>query len=777
MRATVVLSVGAALLASTVVDTPRAHSAVPSVRLIQISLNAAGLQPNGSSFAPSVSDDGRYVAFVSSASDLHPDDSDSYMDVFRLDTLTGELRLISQSDAGIKANNHSYNPRISGDGRIVAFASDASNLVSDVTSGGNLFLWDAATNRTTAFVRNSAGVAVPVANASGWSISANGRYVAFFSAQPILAGDYHPGLYLYDRAGGDIRRLVELVSSGAPPSISADGRWVAFSDYANRLPEDRYPYADVYVIDTSTGGLELVSVGPDGSQPNGSFEPSISGDGRYVAFQSSSLDRLGPYERIVIKDRVSGDLVDITQSAGAPDGASHRPSISADGSVVAFHSRATNLDPFAPFPPIDPGRLAPFQVYAWNRVSGAMTVMSATTFTGNYDSTQPVVSGDGKSVLFHSRATNLTGANQDLNVYRWSSEAPDPYVVRGGGSVEEGAVAKVTVTRADASSAVTVPVYRTGTAGSGDAALPTAISFVAGQRTATILLKVTDDSLAEADEVVLVKVGDGSSRVRVVIVDTDIPDTRITTAPRDTNSSSVSVPFVVLKASEAVSVACTLDGQSVGGCTSPFVRRGLLDGRHVLAIVSSVGGRTDPTPATAEWIVDSTPPSLTLVPDADFYSLAVGENNTLPVVCVDALTATPVITVNGLSTTTPRAAEASITCRDDVRNGTTISRRYAVSSPGLSLVAGSAALNGTRQPPGAAFSLSIASPPPATARARFRVHTRDLATGGFNPGSWSAGKAPPFDFAMPPGDDLVKIEAQLRQGATITTAWAWVTIA
>ena len=199
----------------------------------------ASVEPDADVSAPDLSEDGRYLAFSSGASNLVPDDTNGGRDVFRRDQGTGEvIRLSVATIVGIDfpASASSRNPSISGNGNVVAFVSDASNLVTgDTANLTDIFVRDLDARTTT---RASLGAGFVQANgASGEpAISANGRYVAFESTATNLDPTCTAPLttvYVRDRTAGTTECFAPLLggfrnqAAGSGPSISADGRYVA----------------------------------------------------------------------------------------------------------------------------------------------------------------------------------------------------------------------------------------------------------------------------------------------------------------------------------------------------------------------------------------------------------------------------------------------------------------------------------------------------------------------------------------------------------------------
>jgi Tol biopolymer transport system component len=282
------------------------------MNITRVSVDSEGNQGNQalySSATASISANGRFVAFDSPASNLVPGDTNDASDIFVRDTLTNTTTRVSVDSAGNQANSISGEPSISANGRFVAFSSLASNLVpGDTNDKFDTFVRDTLTNTTT---RVSVDSASNQANSISTepSISANGRFVAFSSlASNLVPGDTNNTSDIFvrdtlnntttrvsvDSAGNQVNNTsVDPYRHGGVynPSISADGRFVAFqSDASNLVPEDTNDANDIFVQDTLTNTTTRVSVDSAGNQSNPgpvSFShPSISADGRFVAFSS-----------------------------------------------------------------------------------------------------------------------------------------------------------------------------------------------------------------------------------------------------------------------------------------------------------------------------------------------------------------------------------------------------------------------------------------------------------------------------------------------------------
>jgi Tol biopolymer transport system component len=328
-------------------------------RTERISEGLGDTDTDGDSKSPSVSADGSAVAFESSASNLVPGDANGVSDVFVRDRATGRTTLVSVDSDGQPGNEGSFTPSISADGRYVAFASEATALVpGDHNRAEDVFVHDRRTGKT---IKVSAGSDGRPANGNSYSpaISADGRFVAFASeATNLVRADTNGAtdIFVHDLATGRTVR-VSVASNGAEadsdaftPSISGDGRFVAFvTDAGNLRSGDGNRASDVFVHDGGTGRTVLVSA-PAGGQPSdrGSFEPSLSVDGRFVAFVTDGAllaDDTNNTEDVYVADLAGGALrrVSLASDGSGGNGPSLGPSVSGNGTVVAFESLATNL--------------------------------------------------------------------------------------------------------------------------------------------------------------------------------------------------------------------------------------------------------------------------------------------------------------------------------------------------------------------------------------------------------------------------------------------------
>jgi Tol biopolymer transport system component len=255
--------------------------------------------------SPSISANGRYVAFDSAASNLVGRDTNDSTDVFVRDLARGVTRLVSASSTGVQGNGSSINPSISADGRYVAFESDASNLTAaDANGTRDVFVRDRF-RRVTRLISTSSSEEQALDASFAASISGDGRFVAFESFASNLVGSDANGVrdvFVRDRTRGTTRRM-SVSSSGVEadldshlPSISADGRFVVFESTAtNLVAGDTNGFSDVFRRDRADDVTRRMSVNSDGLETDGdSFNPVISGDGHQVLFESDATNLVSP---------------------------------------------------------------------------------------------------------------------------------------------------------------------------------------------------------------------------------------------------------------------------------------------------------------------------------------------------------------------------------------------------------------------------------------------------------------------------------------------------
>jgi len=349
----------AAGIATAFLLSPADGATPPAI--IRVSVDSSGAQANGRSDPyPSISADGRFVAFASVASNLVAGDTNGASDIFVHGLVSRETTRVSVDSGGAQADAVSSRPAVSGDGRFIAFQSAASNLVAGDTNGASdIFVHDRESGETTRVsVANDGGQA----NASSFEpgINADGRFVTFFSpASNLVEGDTNNtyDAFVHDRVSGATIRAsvdsagVEGNSFSFMTTISGDGRVVAFESLSSNLVAgDTNSNFDIFAHDLETGATTRVSVGAGGTQGNnGSHEPTLNADGRFVAFHSFAINLIqgdtNGAPDVFIHDRASGTTARLSMSSGGAqaNASSFEPAVGGAARLLAFRSGASNL--------------------------------------------------------------------------------------------------------------------------------------------------------------------------------------------------------------------------------------------------------------------------------------------------------------------------------------------------------------------------------------------------------------------------------------------------
>ena len=347
----------------------------------------------------------------------------------------------SQSAGGAGGDQSSYNPSVSANGRYVAFQTFADNLggpIDTFGSGSNVYVYDRERRRVELISRRSNNG--PGADDSAYDpeISASGRYVTFTTSADNLGGPLDvsvQNVYVYDRERNKVRLVsrrsgrngVGADASASGSSPSANGRFVVFTTQADNLggPLDT-SIDNIYVYDLETRRVRLVSrrSGRNGAGANGnSFVGSLSASGRFVAFETEATNLGGPTQtdpleqdaNVYVYDRETRKVVLVSRRSKAAGGAggndsSADPFISANGRFVAFETNAANLG--GPIGTADP--VSDDSIYVYDRERERVELVSrrsqgAGGQGANDDSDDPVLSRDGRYVAFETDATNLGG--------------------------------------------------------------------------------------------------------------------------------------------------------------------------------------------------------------------------------------------------------------------------------------------------------------------------------------------------------------------------------
>jgi RHS repeat-associated protein len=404
--------------------------------------------------APELSDDGRFVAFASEASNLVAgisDGNDSRTEVFgtrRRDVFVRDMQLNSTIAVSLNrtgaatGENGSYTPAMSADGKIVAFESHASDLLNAQDNGGYLdvFARDLATGQTELASQRTPLFPDWRLNSTGGALTsatADGRFVAFTSNSCVFVRDLHTGQVMPESVNPDGSLSV---NSGYNGRLSADGRFIVFGSnlsLASAGPQNVSGRNQIFVRDRQLGQTRLVSITPSGQPSLGNewtSEIAFSPDGRYAVWSSSAQDLVDGFvdgngtsftfgvHDLFLRDLHTGVTRLVSHVPGNPvqsgNGASFRPTFSANGSKLIFISAATDL--VAGQTDANAGR----DVFAYDVASGQIELVSANSagtgagdqVSGN-DGWEPVISADGRYVAFGSQATNLAPSDNSASNY------------------------------------------------------------------------------------------------------------------------------------------------------------------------------------------------------------------------------------------------------------------------------------------------------------------------------------------------------------------------
>jgi Tol biopolymer transport system component len=341
-----------------------------------VSVSSRGSQANGASGSATISANGRYVAFDSEATNLAGRDTNDHQDVFRHDMITGATQRISVGRSGSSGSGGGRSPSISAAGTKIAYESWASDLVAHDTNGNtDVFVWSRVSARTVRVSVGPNGVQTDPApipqppyggerNSSSAAISGDGRYVAFTSsARNLVAGDTNgvSDIFVHDLLR-HVTRRVSLRTGGAQattgykgtgsyaPTISANGRVLAFGSASYDLVPTNNPLHqfDSYVVNLDTGVTQLAEHTLDGGPTPGGSSASISPDGRFVVLGTGDQLVAGDTNSandVFVRDLRTNRTVRVSvTSRGTQANGSSSGGVAADGGrVVAFNSEATNL--------------------------------------------------------------------------------------------------------------------------------------------------------------------------------------------------------------------------------------------------------------------------------------------------------------------------------------------------------------------------------------------------------------------------------------------------
>ncbi|MBI3818313.1 MAG: PD40 domain-containing protein [Planctomycetes bacterium] len=390
----------------------------PNTSIARYSVSTSGAEGNDGSAVPSVSGDGRYIAFFSDATNLVADKTNTVRDIYVRDRFLNLTERASLANTGGEGNDDSSFPSISADGRFVVFESHATNLVAnDQNHARDIFVRDRLLGTT-----ERVSVATDGTEANGASafprISVDGRFVVFQSAASnLVAGDTNQktDIFVRDRLLSLTTRASvsslgdEADADCARGSITTDGNLVVFESAAGNLSaNDQNQSSDIFVHNFATGQTTRVSVSSGGIEGDGSsFEAQISPPGKYVIFSSAATNLVdgGPaaFVSIYLRNLDDGSTKQMNR---AWDGSQvnsdcFHPGMSYDGRFITFSSFATNL--------VDDDTNGREDVFIYDRTfdhTSRVSVAADGTQMNGFSS-YPGLAGDGSFVSFMSDASNL----------------------------------------------------------------------------------------------------------------------------------------------------------------------------------------------------------------------------------------------------------------------------------------------------------------------------------------------------------------------------------
>ena len=440
-------------------------------QLERISVDSAGAEGDAKSVAGVLSADGRTSAFSSYATNLVAGDTNGFRDVFVRDAETHTTLRVSLSPTGLQADGASYSPSLSADGRFLAFTSEATNLVLGDTNGvADVFVHDRDPDLNGIFDEGN-GVNQRVSidsfgrevhggsyGAYSHTISGNGRSVVFRSdATDLVAGDGNgkSDIFVHDRTSSRTRR-VSVDSSGAEANhgsslatISGNGAVIAFhSDANNLVAGDTNGVTDVFTHELASGVTTRVSVDSSGVQYNDACSaPALSADGGVIAFRKRASSSAYSVYGLCVRDTATGSTQQLAGGgysfwwgwwAGTWDSqwttAVGFPAVSADGSKVAYMTSSGSAGVSCDSCPFYAGATGSLLVF--DR-SSQTTLFLATYSAGNFSSESqavnwapfyaPAMSDSGRRIAFESDAPDLVDGdtNGARDAFVWTF-APGP---------------------------------------------------------------------------------------------------------------------------------------------------------------------------------------------------------------------------------------------------------------------------------------------------------------------------------------------------------------
>ena len=600
--------------------------------LVSVNLSGTGTG-NGDSGSPTISADGRYIAFDSTANNLVANDTNSHSDVFVRDMQTGITTILSLNNAGGGGNQDSLAPVISGGGKVVVFKSFSSNLApNDNNNTIDLFAHDLQTGITSLVSCNVActgtgnGASLtpnaPKNKTPRNLVSKDGRFVVFESNATDLvttndANGATRDVFVRDRQASTTA-LVSLNRFGTGSAnaeansaiISGNGRFVFFQSRATDLTANDTGFGlDLFVRDLQAGTTSLVSITTTNTGSNGagneSYVPVVSENGRYVAFQSNAKD-------LVANDSNSGydvfwrdlqtsttTLVSVNRAGGTSAGSDAiAPVMSADGRFVAFIGFNADLVVTSDTNGVSDAYLRDMTLGTTTLLSLNLAANSTAERGGNY----PVISADGRFVFFESSSTDMvpnTLFGDNIFAVAAGGQSRFAASVQEVNEIEGSATVFVTRT-GNTGGALTVHYATsngTATASTDYAATSGSLTFADGETGKTIIVPVIDDNFDEPNETFILTlsdfaaVGDAPGSLSVIVLtiaDNDPPPfLSIDDVVVTEGNSGTSIAAVTLSLSAPSGKTISVDVAAAGGTATQGV-----DYQHNLTRVFITPGAT-----------------------------------------------------------------------------------------------------------------------------------------------------------------------------------------
>lgn len=402
--------------------------------IVRITVGDAGVESNNNSYVPFISSNGRFVVFSSDANNLVENDINSALDVFLYDSILKNIELVSIGSNGQQGNSASDLASVSDNGQLILFRSYSNNLHDNLVPGSvNIFLRDRVSLLTKPLIIDSENNVYP---GDYPILSRDGNKIGFVGWLGI-SGDHtnnYQQVFLRDRSLQSFY-LVSSSSNNEPsnfyafgtygkPYISQDGRFTTFSSSSNNLVEnDTNSSTDVFLKDSLTGLINLISNSQDGSPGNGnSYDSIISSNGRYVIFTSFAKNLIigfndtNPGRSVYGYDTIKNEIFLISKSNSneISNNDSHGEAISADGRFIVYTSEANNL--------VTP-EVKKSNIYIYDRILDSVVNFNPTCsnrqLTGQTGDVS--ISGDGRFLAFVSNDSHIVSDDNnnssDIFVY------------------------------------------------------------------------------------------------------------------------------------------------------------------------------------------------------------------------------------------------------------------------------------------------------------------------------------------------------------------------